>query len=268
MSARIAKVRAERRRRRRVLATLVIVVLAGAGGSLGVALSPLADVQRIEVVAVDGTGAPLDVDAIGEASGVELGEPLALLTAQDAEAELEALPAIRRATVSVSWDGEVRIAVARRRPVAQITLDGGSVLLLDDGVVAEVGERFVDIVDGDRLLPLDVDASVTPGGSSRPEIDRAIRAVSDMPADLRGRIRRGRVDENGELAFELRRGGLLLWGDGGRVARKGLAARAALGGQVDLDGLCSLDVRVPSQVTITRAGPSCRLEPNTATPIG
>lgn len=112
-----AVMRSEGRRRLRRLG----VVAAGAGVGLAgwlLALSPLLDVDRVEVRGAERSGP----EAVREAAGVGPGDAMVTLRLRRAVAAVEALPWVATATSERRWPGTVVVSVVERRPVASVAV--------------------------------------------------------------------------------------------------------------------------------------------------
>jgi cell division septal protein FtsQ len=143
--------RAEGRRRLRwVVALLVVVGILAA--AWGVTMSPLLDVDRIEVTgAVHASTAQVE-----SAAGIHDGDPLVWLDAAGAVDGVQSLPYVRTAKVERSWPDAVRIVVVERVPAAWVEhggrrgiVDGtGRVLALVDAPPAGLPQ-----LAGDRPVP-------------------------------------------------------------------------------------------------------------------
>jgi cell division protein FtsQ len=108
-----------RRRLRWILAALAVV--AAGAAVVGTILSPILDVNRIEL-----GGVPVEHRADARrAIGVDPGEALLLLDTGAVAARLEAEPWVQRATVVRDLPGTLRIRVVARVAVAWTRTDAG-----------------------------------------------------------------------------------------------------------------------------------------------
>jgi cell division protein FtsQ len=147
----IAARRAEGRRRLRwaVAALVVVGVLAVAWG---VTMSPLLDVERVEV-----TGAPhVSTAQVESAAGVHPGDPLAWLDTGSAVDGVQALPYVRTAKVERDWPDTVRIIVVERVAAAWVERSGRRAIVDGTGRVLELVDAppaGLPLLAGDRPVP-------------------------------------------------------------------------------------------------------------------
>jgi cell division protein FtsQ len=120
------------RRRLRVL-IVVGVVLALFGLAWGISVSPLLDVDHLQVQGLHRVTAA----AVEDAGGIHHGDAMAWLDPSRAVRSIEALPFVRRATVTREWPDTVRVTVVERRPVAWIAGPAGKVVVDGTGRVLE-----------------------------------------------------------------------------------------------------------------------------------
>ena len=249
--ARRIAVRRDRGRRRLHRFTIAAVVAGVAALLVAAALSPLADVDAIEVSGAVRAGRA----AVVAASGLERGDPMVTLDAAGAEVGVEGLPWVESAAVRRSWPGTVAVDVVERRPVAGIAFgegDGAAVALVDDaGRVLEavaVGDAGVVVVAG---LP-------TPGppGTRLPDTAApALTVAGALTPDLLLRTERIVVAGDGVLQLDLRvedgPPARVVLGDATLLPDK-LLALATLLASVDLTDVSVIDLEVPRAPALTR----------------
>jgi|DEB0MinimDraft_10_1074344.scaffolds.fasta_scaffold01990_4 cell division protein FtsQ len=130
-----------RQRGRRRLRILIGVVIVGALAVLAVLVSrsALLDLDRITV-----EGVSVDrVDAVREASGLVLGEPLVTLDLAAAERAVVALPWVKTVDGSRRWPSTVKLTVQERQPIAQMLGPGEMTVLVDaDGIAMSYVEAL------------------------------------------------------------------------------------------------------------------------------
>lgn len=238
------------RRRLRRLAVLggFAVVL---GGAVALALSPLLDVDAIEVRGASEV-TEADVEA---AAGVARGDQLVLLDASSAAAEVERLPWVADATVTRSWPGTVELRVQEREPLAGFARADGRVAL------ADAGGRVLDVVPAEETDPgvVTITGSPAPGppgsavgsGAAPP-----LRVVRALPPDLAPRVAEVAVGADGSLTLLLRasddeRPAQVLLGDDSQLPLK-VEALATVLARVDLADVRTIDLEVPSAPALTR----------------
>lgn len=121
------------RRRLRVWISIgVIAVLAAA--AFGITQSPLMDVDEVDVIGAQRTGAA----QVLEAAGVEVGTPLLGLDLSGPRKSIAALPWVDQVRSSRTWGGNVTFDITEREAVAQIRVDEGWALADDQGRVLQV----------------------------------------------------------------------------------------------------------------------------------
>jgi len=167
-------VAADRRRgrRRRVVAAVAVVGVAAA--VVGLALSPLADVND---VVVDGA-ARTSVDSVAAATGVRPGDPLVFVNAARAAEQVGDLPWVATAGVSLSWrTGEVLVTVDERVPVAVAGTGDDAVAVDTNGFVLGALAPDERAPDG-APLPVVAPAGPVVPGERLGEADRSLVAVA------------------------------------------------------------------------------------------
>lgn len=217
-------------------------------GAVGLALSPLLDVDRVVVV---GAGR-VDPGAVRRAAGIDPGDPLVTLDAAGAATRVRAVPWVATAAVERAWPGTVRIAVVEREPVAGLLRGDGRAALVDLGgrVLADVpaGEAGVLLVSGL--------AEPGPPGSTVADATGALDVARSLPASLLARTGGLHVEQDGTMALRLalaegEEPALVALGDDQRLAEK-LTALTTVLASVPLDDLAVIDVAVPSAPALTR----------------
>lgn len=251
---------AQRRRRRRRWVALA-AVLAVVAATVGLAWSPVLDVDRVVVEGVD-VVAP---DEVREASGVRSGDHLALVDLAAARDGIRSLPWVASASVTRSWPGTVRIRVVEEVPLLRVRRGDTEVVASGTGVV------LPEVPDAEALPLLDV-VGIDPGGVDRlPEqMEPMLALYARMPEPLRAVLSAGRLDDTGSMWFDLADGATVRFGPVEDVPAK-LAAVQAFLEQVSLECLDVLDVST-SRVTASRVQ-GCAVPPptevdRTAAPAG
>lgn len=240
-----------RRRLRRLQAGLGLAALGA--GCWGLAVSPVADVDRVVVEGANRSG----VDAVEEATGIHRGEAMATLNIGQADAAVEHLPWVATATVARSWPNSVVVVVTERRPVALVVAADGSRVAVDaEGRQLAVVEKgvFPELVEITGLAPRS-----DPGAA----LGREAAAPLEL-ADLLADAVPGLTDElavvEGELEVRLLGSAgeevLARFGDGGLLSDKVTALAALLQAGVVAEGPppLEIDVRVPGAPVLTRTG--------------
>lgn len=177
IEARRAAVDRERRRRRRNQLLTVLALVAVALALYGLTRSPLLDVDRIQVVGGELSGA----DAIRRAAGVVAGDQMLDISPGAARARVEALPWVRSARVVLAWPGTVRLVVSERRPVARIAGPDGRWWLADGTgrLLDEVTEPAPALVEVHGLVEGGV-----PGAQLTTLASAALAVLARLPPEL------------------------------------------------------------------------------------
>lgn len=226
-----------------VLAVLALVV--------AVALSPLLDV---DAAAVTGTVHASDREVLA-ASGVRRGDQLVLVDGGGVAARVERLPWIRSASVERSWPGTVEIVVVEREALVGFVGADGRLALADrEG-------RILDVVGAGEVGPevLLVTGPASPGAPGRPVTEaarRPLEVAKALPAEVADRVGEVAVEDDGTLTLLLEPsadgpGPRVVLGDHLTLGAK-VEALATILARVDLTGVASIDLQVPSAPALTR----------------
>jgi cell division protein FtsQ len=215
------------------------VLVAVALIAYGASISPFLDVDKIVV-----RGAHHTRDAqLERAAGVAKGDALFWLGTGDAVHGLEALPYVKRATVTKEWPDTVRIVVTERTPAAWADGPTGKVLVDGAGRVLEVVDappKGLPQLMGLRAVP-------APGGTVAP-VGPAHAAGVLPPLAAAGTTSVTTV-EGGSLTMQLASGTEVRLGDGTQLRAKVAAAVAVLGAMGNQPGaqpVQYVDVSVPT----------------------
>lgn len=245
-----------RRRLRRLVGAGAVVALAAVAWA--VVSSPLLDVEVVDVVGAERTG----VDTVRSATGIERGDPLAWVDLGRAERGVEDLAWVDEAEVRRAWPGTVRVSVEERTAVAVVPgagapapaegADGGWMLLGADGRQLERTSRLPD--QADLVVIEGVEPDEEPGSVLFGAVG-ALRAAAAVPEALRPWIARFAVGDNGDLEVLV-----VLEGGEELVAQLGppvdlpekMVALATIVDQADLEGVTSVNIRVPTSPALTR----------------
>lgn len=238
-----------------------LLLAGGAVGTLtglwGLTLTPLLDVDRLEVTGAANTG----VLGVLAASHVRRGEAMTTVHLGGAAHRIAALPWVQTVDVHRRWPGTIVFHVVERRPAAAVPVKTSSTptdasppswLLVD----AEGRQLALVAAPPAGLLHLDI-APVTPElgrDLAAPDAD-VLQLASTIPAALRDRIVSLHPAADGTVdgTVRLRDGGeaALLLGTPTQTAAKWLALVTILD-DTDPARLAQIDVRVPSAPALTR----------------
>ncbi|MEO5678959.1 MAG: FtsQ-type POTRA domain-containing protein [Acidimicrobiales bacterium] len=241
---------AVRRRRRRAAAILVVVMVMAGGAVAG--LSPLAGVRTIQVVGAARTSPA----AVRTASDLKQGSPLLRVDADRVTARLAALPWVQRATLERRWPHTVVLRVEERQPAAVAPCLVGTCLVDRTGRVLAAAAA----AGGTTALPHleGVPAADGPGSEMPASARGALDVATALPSALRPLVLAVR-GEGGEVTLELQAPGrsstppVIRLGTPDRIGDK-LTAAATVLARTSVNGIATLDVRVPESPALTRAG--------------
>jgi len=220
-----------RRRLHRLLAAVGVLALASAAA--GAVLSPLLDVDRIEV-----RGAPGAEAAVRAAAGVDYGEPLLFVDTADVAARIEALPWVADAQVDRELPDALAVHITPRVPVGWTPATDGTFLVVDArGVV--LGPSAVQPAGVPRL------GFEVADPAARRFLPATARVAGELTAGLRARALAVGVSGE-EAAVALTDGPQLRFGAPRGVAAKARAAEAVLAAVGSPAVVAYIDVRVPS----------------------
>jgi cell division protein FtsQ len=245
VARRIAVRRDEGRRRLRRLLTGVAVTAAIALAAL-LTRTPLLNVDHIRVQGAD-TSLRADVVEAVTGAGAGLGTPMLDVDLAAVAAAVEAVPTVATADVDRAWPGTLTVQVRPRVPVATI----GGALVAEDGVVVAVG-----VPPGATTLAGIEGVEVPTAAGAQVDAPELLAVAATLPEEVRAAVagvRAGSAD--GEVELRLSGGGVARLGPTTGLGAK-LVAVATVLEQVDLTCLATIDVRVPSAPTVTRA-PGC-----------
>ncbi len=253
LRARRRDVRRDEGRRRLRRLQVALGALGAAAGTYGLALSPVLDVDRVEVQGAARTGAA----AVEEATGIDSGEAMLTLKLARIAGAVEALPWVDTATVTRRWPGELAVTVTERRPLAVVAANAGSWVVVDgDGrqlVVVDEG-AFPELA---RIVGLDFDPE--PGVTMSGDVLGALELIRLLPAGLSEGVGQVTVSDRGiELSLPGQRDNVTLvrFGAPSLLTDKveALVALADAGVLTGSPEPLEVDVRVPDAPVLTRSG--------------
>lgn len=241
---------AVRRRRRRSAAALVVVLTMAGAAVAG--LSPLAGVRTVEVVGAARSGPA----AVRTASGLAQGSPLLRVDAAQVTSRVAALPWVQRATLERRWPHTVVLRVEERDPAAVAPCQAGPC------VVDRTGRVLAPATAAEATAALPhiegVPAADGPGSEMPANARGALDVATALPAALRPLVLAVH-GERGEVTLELQAPGrtatppVVRLGAPERIQDK-LTAAATVLARTSVNGIATLDVRVPESPALTRAG--------------
>ena len=265
------QVTADRRRRwlRRAGAGVALVALLA--GLAALTRSPLLDVDAVEV---RGAVRTTD-DAVVEASGLRVGDPILELDEGAAAAGVAALPWVADVEVHRAWrDGRVEIVVTERTPAAVVATDATWVLVDASGRALAVVDRppappappegqapdpaaVAAHEDPAAVLPeaaglpvLVGPGAVAPGEALPPEAAPLLDVAAQVPPGVATRVAAVRAEE-ADVVLDLRPGGRVVLGPATDLDVKLRTVTTVLA-EADLTCLAAIDVQVPDTAVLTR----------------
>ena len=217
-TARIAvRRRGDRRRRwaRWLVAGLVVAVFAAAGWVVG--FSPVLAAQAVSVSGTD----LLTRNEVLTAAGVPVGTPMVQIDTRAVADRVAGLPPVAGVTVTRSWPGTIRIAVAERTARLAIPAGGGYLLADGTGVVFEAvkdapsGLVVVNADPSDQQVLVDVGT-----------------VFSALSAQTQAKVSRLAAPSRDGIELRLKDGSRVIWGSAEDSALKAevLDALLTLGG--------------------------------------
>jgi len=244
---RIAVQRDEGRKRLRRL-TVVASVAAVVVGVWGITLTPLLDVDHIEVAGASHSGP----EAVQAATGIALGDALLTTHLGRAASRIAKLPWVQTVEVHRAWPGTVRIEVAERTATAAVPVKAGGWVLLD----ATGRQLALTPAPEAGVLHLKIPPIVPALGQPlRAGTSAALELAATVPVSLRPQLVELRPAAAGavEGTVRLRNGALatVLFGQPTQAPAKWLALLSVLQ-DADPARVIAIDVRVPAAPALTR----------------
>ena len=239
-----------KRLRRFLIVSGVVGVLAGAWG---ITLTPLLDVDRLEVTGATNTG----VLGVLAATHIRRGDAMVNLPLGGAAHRVAALPWVQTVDVHRRWPGTVVIHVIERRPAAAVPVKTADPKEPGWMLVDGSGRQLAVVADPPGgLLHLDVPPVAPELGHDLGTADAAVLDLAaTIPDALKARVLSLHPSPDGSVAgaVQLRNGtqAALLLGAPTQTAAKWLALLTVLD-DTDPARLTQIDVRVPSAPALTR----------------
>jgi cell division protein FtsQ len=239
--------RAAGRRRLRVLVVFVAVVV-GAGSLVGLAMSPLLDVDRVEVRGA----AKTSIAAVLETTGLnERGHAMLTLDRFALAHKVERLPWVESAVVTRQWPNGVRVTIVERVPLGVIGVPGGVAIVDGTGRVLATASAppaktvAVTVAPGDTIPG--------PGRTVPTAVRGALRILQVVSEELATRIEAVHRLPGTPVTYDLAvRGGVTIrLGEAERVVDKLAAAEAVLAARHTPGTV--IDVRVPRSPAVTHS---------------
>ena len=147
---------------------------------------------------------------IERAADVPTGTPLARVDLDAIRQRVEAIPAVRRASISRSWPHRVHVAVTERTPIAVVNRGNGLEALDEQGVT------FGSFAKRPRGLPLVRTQPDTPTEA----MAEGGKVIASLPSTIAGRVDTIEVDSVDQISLVLRNGRRVVWGSAEDSAQK------------------------------------------------
>jgi cell division protein FtsQ len=244
-----------RRRRALVILGSTIGVVAAL---VALVVSPLFDVDRIEVRGVSS----LSADELLEAADVARGDRMIEIDLTEARDGLRSVPGVRSANVERDWPSTIRITVTEEEPVAVLRSGGSEFLVSSTG-------RVLDAPPGETtgVVPFEVERDdVTgsgPGSEVAEDVLAAALAINRMATPFRSQVASAKLSSSGSLTLALIDDASVRMGPVQDLPAKIGAIESVLA-RVSPQCRHVIDVREPALVTVSRR-PGCESPPVTET---
>lgn len=217
--------------------------IAAAVAALGwaVAASPLFafDAEEVELTGVAGA---IDGAQIDQIVGGHDGESMFVLDAGALASRLEALPAVREASVARVWPSGLRVDLVAREPVAAIPLEDGTFSLVD--------VEAVEVVRADQRPPAVPVVTVPMSGDNERILAAVLEAVRHLPEEVRDRVGEVGAATEDSVTITLVDGPRIEWGGAEDSALKAQVLVLMLDSP-EARGAAVIDVSAPT-LPITR----------------
>ena len=237
--------RAKGRRRLRLVVGLVVVVALLAGAT-AVLRSSLFAVRTVSVTGAVAT----DPVALADILDLVKGRPMVSVDLTAIQQQIEALPWVKRATITRQWPRRISVDIRERRPVAYYPADDAFWRILDsDGRVLQT----IAGQPGDLVQIVGEQTAVAPGQFAPELIMQGAWIVNELPTEITGILKQIDVDPAYGYRFKLIPSGEVLIGGGDDLRAKLLRLLAVLT-SCPAGSFATLDVRLERPVK-TPEGP-------------
>lgn len=227
------RLRARLRRLRPYLYAAGVVAVIGTG----VWLLWFSSVLQAKAVEVTGNGT-LTSARVEKTARTPLGGPLISVDLDAIEQRVEAIAAVRSASVSRSWPDTIRIDVVERVPVAVVSRGVGLQAVDEDGYL------FGSYASEPKDLPV----IRTAPDVRREALAEAAAVIGSLRADIAAKVRHVDVQTIDQIVLRLKDGRRVMWGSADDAAQKAEVLEALLR-QPATRKVSEIDVRVPGRPT-------------------
>lgn len=241
-----AVARAAGRKRLRIL-LIAFAVFVALGGLVGLTLSPVLDVDRVEVRG----SAHTSIAAVLKTTGLSTrGHAMITVDRFDLASKVERLPWVDTAEVTRRWPNTVRIQITERVPLGVVAVPGGVAILDKTGrVLATASAPPADTI----AITTTKDKVPAPGRTVRSPLQSALTILTQLSTDLRAETQAIHRLNGDTPTYDLTLNGniTIRLGDAADMGEKLTAAESVLvaaraSGTV-------IDVRVPRSPTVTHS---------------
>jgi len=184
---------------RRSAGVLLLSLLALVAAAVGLAWSPMLDVEQVEVLG----SRRLPTAQVLAAVSVDRGAPLVAVDLTAVRRRVEALPYVKSAEVRRHWPDRVVVEIVERVPALAVPVDGGVALYDSDGVR----------LGGAVTLPRGVPLLRVAGGRPDADLVKAVVAiVGSIPDSVRAQVLGYSATSPEDVTFALTGNREVVWG--------------------------------------------------------
>ena len=225
----------------KVIVLLTACVVIGVGAFILLGVSPLLQIDRVEVHGLH----RVTLMEVEKFLGVEQGDSILSTDSANARERIEMIPGVKEAHVSRSLvGGVVTVNITEHRPIAlAMTQQSYWALVAEDGTVLSPGMKLPPELP--RLSG--IRAAGGPGSSLGSDSSSLISLLVLMSPEMIEEFLALRLEDKGEIAGTLKNSTEVLFGDNRRLGAKVVSLAATLGHLEKLEKKAQLiDVAVPS----------------------
>ena len=225
----------------KVIVLLTACVVIGVGAFILLGVSPLLQIDRVEVHGLH----RVTLMEVEKFLGVEQGDSILSTDSANARERIEMIPGVKEAHVSRSLvGGVVTVNITEHRPIAlAMTQQSYWALVAEDGTVLSPGMKLPPELP--RLSG--IRAAGGPGSSLGSDSSSLISLLVLMSPEMIEEFLALRLEDKGEIAGTLKNSTEVLFGDNRRLGAKVVSLAATLGHLEKLETKAQLiDVAVPS----------------------
>lgn len=226
---------------RKVIVLLTACVVIGVGAFILLGVSPLLQIDRVEVHGLH----RVTLMEVEKFLGVEQGDSILSTDSANARERIEMIPGVKEAHVSRSLvGGVVTVNITEHRPIAlAMTQQSYWALVAEDGTVLSPGMKLPPELP--RLSG--IRAAGVPGSSLESDSSSLISLLVLMSPEMIEEFLALRLEDKGEIAGTLKNSTEVLFGDNRRLGAKVVSLAATFGHLEKLEKKAQLiDVAVPS----------------------